>query len=81
MNKHGFIKELSKQTNLSLEECTNINNILEDCPIFGKNNKENTIKQFMERLNYDEEKANEIYNQISSIITTQIKEKIKHPFK
>ena len=81
MNKHGFIEELSKQTKLSKEECIMINDVLEDCGIFGRKSKEKTIKQFMEKLNYSEEKANEIYNTVSSIATTAIKEKLKHPFK
>ena len=81
MNKHGFIEELSKQTNLSIEECTMINDVLEEYPFFGKKNKEKTIKAFIEKLNYTEEKANEIYNIASSVIATAIKEKLKHPFK
>ena len=81
MNKHGFIEELSKQTNLSIEECTMINDILEDYPFFGKNNKEKITKAFIEKLNYTDEKAEEIYNIASSVIATAIKDKIKHPFK
>ena len=81
MNKHGFIKEIAKQTKLSENECIMINDVLENYPIVGRKNKENIVKQFMEKLNYDEAKANEIYNIVSSIIYTQIKEKIKHPFK
>ena len=81
MNKTGFIEELVKQTGLSKEECIMINDVLEDTFVFGKKGKENIINLLIERLNYDEDKANEIYEIVSSIITTQIKEKIKHPFK
>ena len=81
MNKHGFIEELSKQTNLSIEECTMINDILEDYPFFGRKSKEKTVKAFIEKLNYSDEKAEEIYNIASSTISTAIKDKIKHPFK
>ena len=81
MNKTGFIKELSKQTKLSENECILINDCLEENFIIGKKNKQKTIDLMIEKLNYDEEKADEIYNIASSIIATQIKEKIKHPFR
>lgn len=81
MNKTGFIKELSKQTKLPENECIIIDECIEENFIIGKKNKEKTINLLIEKLNYDEERANEIYNIASSIIATQIKEKIKHPFK
>ena len=81
MNKHGFIEELAKQTNLSIEECTMINDVLEEYPFFGKNSKEKVVNEFKEKLNYTQEKAEEIYNISSSVIATAIKDKIKHPFK
>ena len=81
MNKQGFIKELIKQTNLSENECIIINDCLEENFIIGKKNKEKTINLLIERLNIDEEKANEIYNTASSIMANAIKDKIKHPFK
>ena len=81
MNKNGFIEELIKQTGLSKEECILINDCLEENFIIGKKNKEKTIKLLIERLNIDEEKANELYNISSSIMAKAIKDKIKHPFK
>lgn len=81
MNKTGFIKELSKQTKLPENECILINECIEENFIVGKKNKQKTIDLMIEKLNYDEEKANEMYNIASKIIATQIKEKIKHPFK
>ena len=58
-----------------------INDVLEDTFILGREHKKNIINLLMERLNYTEEKANEIYDITSSIITNAIKNKIKHPFK
>ena len=81
MNKQGFIKELVKQTNMSENECILINECLEENFLIGKKNKEKTINLLIEKLNINEEKANEIYNIASSIIATSIKDKIKHPFK
>ena len=81
MNKHGFIEELEKQTGLSKDKCIIINDCFEENFLIGKKNKEKTINLLKENLNIDEEKADELYNTVSSIIATQIKEKIKHPFK
>lgn len=81
MNKTGFIKELSKQTKLPENECILINECIEENFIVGKKNKQKIIDLMIEKLNYTEEKANEMYNIASSVIATQIKEKIKHPFK
>ena len=81
MNKSGFIKELVKQTNLSENECIIINDILEDYPILGKKNKEHITKELEEKLKFSQEEAEEIFNTVANIITTQIKEKIIHPFR
>ena len=81
MNKNGFIQELSKQTGYSIEECTSINEILENNFIIGKNNKLKIVEAIKEKLNIDEDKANNIYNISSSIISSEIKNKLKHPFK
>ena len=81
MNKQGFISELVKQTNLSENECIILNDCLEENFIMGKKNKEKTINLLIEKLNIDEEKANELYNIASSIMANAIKDKLKHPFK
>lgn len=81
MNKTGFIQELVKATGLSEEKCIIINSCMEEYFIIGKNNKEKTINLLMEKLDYDYDKADEIYNIASKIITTNIKDKIIHPFK
>lgn len=81
MNKRGFIKELIKETKLPEEKCIIINDCMEEYFIIGRTNKEKTISLLMEKLNYDYEKADEIYNIASKIISTSIKDKIIHPFK
>ena len=81
MNKQGFIEELMKQAGYEKEKCIIISNSLEDNFLFGKNNKVKTINALMNNLNCDEEEANRIYEITSSIITREIKNKIKHPFK
>ena len=81
MNKQGFIEELVKQTGYKKEKCIIISDSLEDNFLFGKNNKQKTINALMNNLNCDEKEANHIYGITSSIITKEIKNKLKHPFR
>ena len=66
MNKSEFIKELSKQTGYDEEKCIVINSIVEDTFIIGKKNKDKMI---------------ELYETVISIIGSELKNKLKHPFK
>ena len=81
INKKRFISELQDNTNLSYEECLIVNNILENNFIFNKKKKEKVINELILQLNINDERANEIYNEIMQFISSKIKEKIKHPFK
>lgn len=81
MNKSHFINELSKKTNYSIEDCTRINSILEDNFIISRKSKDKIVSSLMSEFNISEEEANTIYNISVEIITTSIKNKIKHPFK
>ena len=81
MNKTGFINELVKELNCDENYARLVIDIYEENFIIGKKNKEKTINNFKEKLELTEEKANEIYNTCSKIVTTEIKNKIKHPFK
>ena len=81
INKKSFINELQDNTNLSYEECLIVNNILENNFIFNKKKKEKVINELILQLNINDERANEIYNEIMQFISSKIKEKIKHPFK
>lgn len=81
INKKSFINQLQDNTNLSYEECLIVNNILENNFIFNKKKKEKVINELILQLNINDERANEIYNEIMQFISSKIKEKIKHPFK
>ena len=81
MNKSEFIKELSKQTGYDEEKCIVINSIVEDTFIIGKKNKEKMIEKFEEQISLDENEANKLYETVISIIGSELKNKLKHPFK
>lgn len=81
MNKKKFIQTLKEKLNVDIAQAKIINNIIESDNIFGKKNKDKIIKDFMEQLNIENKKANEIYETSMNIITNAIKDKIKHPFK
>ena len=81
MNKHEFIEELSKQTNLDINTCTIINSIFEDNFFISKSSKDKIIEELVNTLNIDNEKANEIYTKGKEIFNKEIKNKIFHPLK
>ena len=75
MNKSEFIKELSKQTGYDEEKCIVITFII------GKKNKDKMIEKFEEQISLDENEANKLYETVISIIGSELKNKLKHPFK
>ena len=81
MNKEKYIKKLSEELNCDYECANKISNIIEDNFLLGKRNKEKIINQFIDELNINVEEANLIYNVSSSIISKEIKNKFKHPFR
>lgn len=81
MNKTEFINELSKVTNCTQEECVIINEVLESHFFISKKNKDKIIADLISRLSFDENKADEIYNASMQIITCNVKDKLKHPFR
>ena len=81
MNKHKFIEELSKQTNLDINTCTIINSIFEDNFFISKSSKGKIIEELISTLNIDEDKANEIYDIAKTIMKEAIKYNLLHPFK
>ena len=81
MNKTGFLKQLQEKTNLSEKDTLVVSSILDDYFVFGKKNKNKIVSAIKEKLNVTDERADEIYNITMSIISSNIKDKIKHPFK
>ena len=81
MNKSEFINELSKQTGYDEEKCSLINSIIEDTFIIGKKNKEIMIEKFENGLNFDKNEAEKLYETVMNILGSEIKNKLKHPFK
>ncbi len=81
MNKSKFIKELSKQTGYNEEKCILVNNIIENYFIFGKKNKERIIKDLQVKATLSEDDAENVYDISMKIITVEIKDKLRHPFK
>lgn len=81
MNKSKFIEELSKETELDIQTCTKINDILEHNFFISKKNKGIIITSLINEIGITEEKAEEIYNKAASILTREIKDKLLHPFR
>lgn len=81
MNKKEFIKELSKQTGYDETRCSLINNVIENYFIFGRKNKEKIIKELQIKASLDEDNSENVYDISMKIITGEIKNKLKHPFK
>lgn len=81
MNKNGFIKELSKQTGYDEEKCILINNVIENYFIFGRKNKDKIIQDLQVKASLSEDDSENVYDISMKIITGEIKNKLKHPFK
>ena len=81
MNKTEFIDALAKKTGFSEAECTKINSILEDVFILGKNHKEKLVEKFEAELKLEKEKAEKLYEDAMGLIGSEVKDKLKHPFK
>lgn len=81
MNKKGFVKELQKELNYDEEKCILINAIIENSSLFGKKSKEKIISDLMTQFDIENSEAEKIYEVSMNIITTEIKNKVKHPFK
>ena len=81
MNKEKFIQTLKEKLNINEKDAIVINSIIEDNKIIGKKGKENIIKDLINKLETDEEFANKIYETARNIIKTEIKDRLKHPFR
>ena len=80
MNKKEFIEKLEKQTGYDKEKCMVINSILEDSFIIGKKNKIKIVNKLKEKLNLTLDEAEKIYNSSMEVISSGIKNSIKHTF-
>ncbi len=81
MNKSKFISKLSKETGYSEEKCILINDIIENYFIFVKKNKVKIIKDLQVKATLSEDDAENVYDIVIRIITREMKNKLKHPFK
>ena len=81
MNKAEFIKELYKQTGYDEQKCILINDIIENYFIFGRKNKEKIIQALQIKASLSEDDAENVYDISKKIITGEIENKLKHPFK
>lgn len=81
MNKTEFIKELSKQTGYDEEKCMIINNIIESYFILGRKNKDKIMKDLQIKASLSEDDSENVYDISMKIITGEIKNKLRHPFK
>ena len=81
MNKKEYISKLMEVTGYDENKCTIINSVLEDHFIIGKRNREKIINDFMEKLDVDSKTADDIYNKSIGVLSSGIKNKLKHPFK
>lgn len=80
MNKSKFIKRLKEETDYSEDRCVLVNDILENNFIIGRKNKQKIINNLILK-NFTEDEAENIYDISINIIMSEIKNKIKHPFK
>lgn len=81
MNKNGFINELSRQTGYGEEKCILINDVIENHFIFGKKNKNKIIQDLQLKASLSEDDSENVYDISMKIITGEIKNKLKHPFR
>ena len=81
MNKKEFLNELSKQIDLTENEAILVNDILEKNFFISKKNKDKIISELVIKLDISLYKATEIYNICKNIVSNEIKDKLKHPFK
>ena len=81
MNNKQIMEKVNDTLRLDDKSLLIFSNIVNDIPIVGKSNREKIIKEFIEQLNVDEITAEHYYDVFSEVITTAIKDKLKHPFR
>ena len=81
MNNQQVMKKVNDELKLDDKSLLTFSNIVNDIPVVGKSNKDKIIKEFVKQLDVDESIAEHYYEVFYEIITTAIKDKLKHPFK
>ena len=80
MRKHDFIETLEEKANITNEEATIVNEIIESHSIIGKNSKRAVEAEIANSLMVEPEEAVRISDIASEILATAFVNKIKHPF-
>lgn len=80
MQKTDFIKELAVKANITEEQASQVNEVLEAHHIIGKNSKLAVISEISEMLGIDSAAAEQISDTASSLIAGALKDKLMHPF-
>ncbi|MCQ2531728.1 MAG: hypothetical protein MJ093_03370 [Saccharofermentans sp.] len=80
MRKHDFIETLAEKANITIDEATKVNEIIEAHSLIGKKSKLAATEEMGAALGVDFTRADEISNTAYDIIAQAMKEKIKHPF-
>lgn len=65
-------EELKKNTDFDEETIIKIDEILNEHFIIGRKNKDKIVKDFIEKLDLNEQEADELYNKCSEIIVKGI---------
>lgn len=81
INKKELSIILSEKINLDESNCKIVLDIFERHFFIDKKSKDNIIEDLIKELNISSEVAQNIYNETKSIISSTIKDRIKHPFK
>ena len=81
MNAEDFKKELMAKTGITEEQCTIVNNVLENTVMAGKESKELIIGQISEKLNVSEKQAEVIYGVAMGLLAKGAVHKVKGHFK
>ncbi len=80
-NKSWFLKELQNRLKYSKEECEKIATILETSFILTKNGLEEARKKIERTLSLTEDESKEVIYVCDMILKSEIKNKMRHPFK
>ena len=81
MSNRKVLEKVNEKLKLDTSSLSVFSSVVNDIPVIGKRNKKLMIKRFMNELKVDESTATYYYETFKEIITTIIKDKLKHPFR